>query len=750
MNTAHAMAEQIPEGQDVPHAASSPVSRIEGYDLRTLGQNLSNTFTQFKGDRRLAELRWLRAQRQYLGVYDPEVERGLEVNRSRAYPRVTRVKCISVLARLMSLMFPGDERNWEVRATPWPTMTMQEMQDALSDAAALDKAKGIPTPSPPDINYITAAVQVFADRRAEQMSRLIDDQMQELGGDQTDDYVSLNRTVIRSGIIYGLGVLRGPFARASESVVWNFDNPQMPMPRKVKVFKPMYEFLPVWDFYPDMAAKTFKQMDAYFVRQIFSRHEFKKLGDRHDFIKPAIDAFLETHTQGNYKPEWFESDLRQMGVRANVNDQKTESTKYEVLCFHGTITGWFLRNAGVEVDDDKVSEDIDAEVWMIDGNIIRCVMNPWRELDVDMPMIHPFVFDEDDTSPVGFGLPSAIRDSQMAIAAATRMLLDNASVVCGPNIEINMDLMRPDQDLRNIGAYKVWYREGDGPEAQWPAVRNVQVDAHIDSLIKVIELFENNADKETFVGPATGGDMSKGPSEPLRTAAGASMLRGDAALPFKDIVRSFDKFTQSIIQSMVTFNRTFNPDLAPVADYDVIARGASSLMAKELRGMQADNLVATLTPEEKQEIDMRKLLSARVKARDMEDIMVDVAESNRRAAAAAQQASQQQDAQQRMLEGQIRKVLSDAYKNIASGQVHSASADATQVETALDLLERGIRNGLVQGGGTGPNQAGQPGVSGVDPGNPGGGGPSAAPAGGPQGPVGPGVPGNVPAAPGGM
>ena len=36
--------------------------------------------------------------------------------------------------------------------------------------------------------------------------------------------------------------------------------------------------------------------------------------------------------------------------------------------------------------------------------------------------------------------------------------------------------------------------------------------------------------------------MAQAPSEPMRTAAGASMLRGDAALPFKDIVRSFDTF----------------------------------------------------------------------------------------------------------------------------------------------------------------------------------------------------------------
>jgi hypothetical protein len=61
----------------------------------------------------------------------------------------------------------------------------------------------------------------------------------------------------------------------------------------------------------------------------------------------------------------------------------------------------------------------------------------------EVKTIHPFLFDEDDTSPIGQGLPNVMRDSQMSIAAATRMLLDNASVVCGPNLELNMDCCCP-------------------------------------------------------------------------------------------------------------------------------------------------------------------------------------------------------------------------------------------------------------------------------------------------------------------
>ena len=35
-------------------------------------------FMQYVSDRRIVELRWLANQRQYLGIYDPEVEQAVE------------------------------------------------------------------------------------------------------------------------------------------------------------------------------------------------------------------------------------------------------------------------------------------------------------------------------------------------------------------------------------------------------------------------------------------------------------------------------------------------------------------------------------------------------------------------------------------------------------------------------------------------------------------------------------------------
>ena len=696
---ASATAEQMPPDVMVNNPEQAPVPVIRSEELRQLGQNLDKLFMQYVSDRRIAELKWLRNLRQYLGLYDPEIEKEMSVNRSKAYPRITRVKCISVLSRIMNLMFPGNERNWELRASPSPDMSPEDVMQAIQ--TLMTKAQEAGVQPQLDDEMVRQAVFNLATDRAEELSVLIDDQLQELGGDQTLDYVSLARKVAQSGILYGLGVLKGPFVRASQTTKWQVDPYSgMPAPVTQTIYKPMFEFMPIWDFYPDMSAKTFAQMDGYFTRVVMSRSQIRALADRPDFFPDQVKKYLSTHPQGNYRPQPFEMELRAMGVKVNVNEMKSETTKYEILVWNGPVGGQFLQMAGVDVPEDKLADDIEAEVWMIEGNILKADMNPWRKIGAQVRTIHTFLFDEDDTSPVGNGLPNVVRDSQMSISAATRMLLDNASVVCGPNLELNTDLLRPDQDLTSTSAYKIWYREGTGPDAMQPAVRNLTIDAHLDDLLKTIELFMKFADMETFVGPATGGDMERGFSEPMRTAAGASMLRGDAALPFKDIIRNFDIFTQSVINSLVQFNRKFNPDLAPEGDYNVIARGATSLIAKEVRGMQVDQLAATLTPQEAIHIDERKLVEARVKVRDLGDLLVTADEAKRRQAQQAQQAQVMQQQQAEQVAANVRKTLSDAYKNIAQGQKNTANAEAATIAAALDILEKGVEQEVGGEGGS--------------------------------------------------
>jgi hypothetical protein len=166
----------------------------------------------------------------------------------------------------------------------------------------------------------------------------------------------------------------------------------------------------------------------------------------------------------------------------------------------------------------------------------------------------------------------------------------------------------------------------------------------------------------------------------------------------------------SVIHALVQFNRKLNPTLAPDGDYDVIARGATSLMAKEMRGMAADSLAQTLKPEEMIHVDGRKLVAARIKARDMDDILVTADEAARRKQAQDQAAAQQSDQQTKMLEAQVREMLASAFNKIAQAQKNTAMGDAATVNAALQLMEKGVQNAvsITQNAGQGTGTSGNP------------------------------------------
>lgn len=668
--------------------ADAPVRVIKPETLRLLGQDLKKTFDQFASERRLTEMKWLRNLRQYLGIYDPEIDSQLANGRSRAYPRVTRIKCISVLSRIMNLMYPGNERNWALTASPSPEMSPEDIQAAVQEIMEARSGDGLESQMTEEL--IEYAVQKLADKRACELSKLLDDQLQEIGGDQTLDVIALDRKVAQSSIMYGLGVLEGPYVREETKCGWMYDDGTGQFTPQVRTIrKPQFDFLSVWDVYGDMSARSFPG-DGYFIRKVMGRSQLRKLANRNDFFGDQIKKYLSQNSQGNFKPREFETELRSMGTKANVNDQSKmdPQNKYEVLVWKGPVSATKLAECGVEIPDGKRADDIDAEIWMVDGAVIKADINPWRKLGMEVKTLHCFHFDEDDTSPIGNGLPNVVRDSQMSICAATRMTLDNAGVTCGPNLELNTQLLRADQDLQSIEAYKIWYRDDDNPAtAAFPAVRPIQIDGHIQELENLIKMFMEFADAETFVGPATGGDVSKTPSEPMRTAAGASMLRGDAALPFKDIVRNFDSYKQSVILSLVKFNKKFNPGLAPEGDYNVIARGATSLIAKEVRGMQLDIMAQTMTEDERDHIDDRKFTEQRLAVRDMIDMLLPEEEAKRKKEARQAAAGQMSQVQMEQMQAEIRKTLAEAYKNITQGQKNSAAADAENANVALAILE---------------------------------------------------------------
>lgn len=652
--------------------------------LQSVAERLSAKFARFAGERRGAEKVWMQNLRQYLGKYDPEIESRLDKDRSHTYPRLTRVKVVSLVSRLMALLFPTGEKNWGLGSSAVPDLDVE----GLTAAFTLWAQENPDAPVTED--NIDRVISTWAINRAKKAETVIDDQLRSAGGTPDVDYVALVRKVVFSAVLYSVGVLRGPMTKQfTAAKPKRLPNGQWTI-EQTTAYTPFFEFVSVWDYFPDMSAKDFASMDGQFERHVLTKAQLTELKARPDYFGNEISSVIAAIPDGNWVRRDFEGTLAQM---ANNGDQAVGSSttgKYEVLSYTGPVSGSDFAAAGGVVKDTDLDLMFEANVWVVKDTVIKFVKIPFPSTT---KWYHQFVFEEDEVNLMGSGLPPIMRDSQLAVCSASRMLMDNAAVCCGPQLEVDLSRLRSDQDIKTVTAFKIWYLEGDTAynNTSGRAINNVSIDSHIGELLQVIDLFRNLADTETFVGPTTGGDMESAPSEPMRTTAGASMILGNSALPFRDIVRNFDSFTMSVIDALYQWNLAFNGTQVQ-GDLQPVARGATSLIAKEVRAIALDNLANTLTDEEKDWIDWGSMIKNRIQVRDLtaSEVLVSDEEAKRRADAKAQAQQSQLDLATRNTEAVIRDTLANAFKNIAQGKKNLGGAQISEFQAVVASLEKGI------------------------------------------------------------
>lgn len=192
------------------------------------------------------------------------------------------------------------------------------------------------------------------------------------------------------------------------------------------------------------------------------------------------------------------------------------------------------------------------------------------------------------------------------------MVLDNGACVAGPNVECNVSLLAPGTDYNSFYSRKIWFREGRGIEAQYPAVRSIEFNSHIPELLSIIEAFKQFGDEETTLPTWMIGQMVNN-----ETAQATSGRMATITISIKDVVKNFDTFTEKSIGDLYAWNMEFNPRTDIKGDYEVRAKGVSSLVMKEIRMQALNQLATTMTPEDWVYIDRRDFLKERFKAHDI-------------------------------------------------------------------------------------------------------------------------------------
>jgi hypothetical protein len=553
-----------------------------------IGISQNQEWIKAETDRFQDEQRFLRNLRQYRGIYDPEVRAKINPNRSSAYIRLTRTKVKTYDARMMDIKFPAnDDKDWSIQPTPVPELNPEILKQFAEQIF-------VHTGQVPTEEDVKAIVVKFADDQAGNMEREINDQLQEF------DYRATIRDVVHSGHLYGTGVLKGPLVKEVVSKRWHLVNNEYKQITLKRII-PTAQFVPIWDIYPDKSAKVLKDARYVWQKHLFSKNRLHKLSRRQDFNGKAIRAYMEAFPQGNAEYKHYEEHLRDMST-TNKKDGESSFPKIEKYEVHEKWGYLDIEDAKTlmpkvkqETWDAMDAVEVACNIWLIDDIVIKAVISPIE--GAELPYYF-YYFDKDETSIFGDGIPEIMRDPQQLYNAGVRAMLDNAAISAGPIIEANVDVLADGEDPTSLFPFRVFQRIGQGTDASTQAIRVNTMPSYTNEFLNLIEFFQGTADESTTIPRALSGLPDNNATGAQKTATGMSMLIGASNITLKDQVHYFDEgITNKFIKSMYFWNMEFNEKNNIKGDFNIVARGSKSLIAKEVKMEQINQFLALTNNE---------------------------------------------------------------------------------------------------------------------------------------------------------
>lgn len=712
----------IRDGEEYTVAAAmafqeQPAPHNDDALLQSLGSTLMEEFKRAESDRMLTEQRWLRDLRQYRGQYDPEVEALIGKARSRAFVRKTRVKIKTIDSRVADLLFPtGADKNWAIEETPKPSLApeqraeiiasikqqaMAQMQQQAMQALQQMVQQGVPedqakqqieqqmapmlqqAAGEPPVQLVEQAAKQQAKEASRRMSEVIEDQLVEAR------YKQVALKTIHSGHLYGAGILKGPLVDRRVRTRFVREGGKWVSKSESYVI-PFIDFVPLWRFYPDMSSTELSACRFAYERHTMTRHEMSGLAERKSFAKgrQRIIDWIKGNPKGHATPRYWDNELRNIGERDGV--QGDAGGTYEVLERWGWLNGEQLAAAGVNVPEERMHEAFFSNVWMLpNGTIIKVAL---QQIDgVTWPYFF-YYFDKDESTIFPEGLASIMRDDQEMLNAATRIMIDNAAITSGGQLEVSPHLLSSTERVDEIAPWKVWLRNNLSPGQ--PAIREIRFNSNIGELSQMAAMFENNADETTAIPRYMSGENSTNGA--AGTSSGLSMLMGAVNIVTKDLITSYDEgVTVGFIRGVYGWNMKFNADDSIKGDYDVKATGSASLVAKEVRTRQL-NEFAQLTANQLDAPWIKRgvLNKLRAEANELVDVVktqeeFDTEQSSPQNVANMQLQQQLMLAQLNDLMSKIQKTSAETERALASVRLLDAQAVGAKVSSAYAALQAG-------------------------------------------------------------
>ena len=547
---------------------------------RVIAARLEREAEEVSAKRAPIEERWYQDERQYHGRYDADTERRLkESKKSRLFVHLTRPKTDTWVARIFDMLFPSDEKNWGIGPTPVP-----ELQGHIDSARTIpqdeqDTDQGLQKAE------MAEAAKTFIEEarvRSEAMSREMEDQLVE------GNYSAQCRDVIEFSCKQGTGILKGPIDSGKMTRRWVKDGNNYVL-KDVPDNRPTYTSVNPWAWFPDPNATKVEEAEFSYEQHLFTKKQMRKLARDQSYDKDAIRRLLKDGPRSTI-PNYI-ARIRDIANQEQVSIENKyvvweyrgplEADELKDLFFaSGDIDGW----EAIEDDIDPLFE-VNVVVYVCQGEVLKFGIH---HLDSEESIYSVFNFAPDSSSIWGCGVPALMRDSQSAINAGWRMMLDNGGLSAGPQVLVNQKAVEPADGSWELSNRKVWLAKDDAPNGITP-FQVFNIESNQAELANIINFAKSFADEE--VSLPTPGQNEQG-GQVANTTFGLAMLMNNNNVVFRRVVKNFDDdLTVPSLRRLYDWNMQFSDKEKIKGDMRVDARGSSVLLMREL---QSQNLMILL------------------------------------------------------------------------------------------------------------------------------------------------------------
>jgi hypothetical protein len=550
---------------------------------------VNERYTRAEESRRSDETRWLRAYRNYRGLYGPDMQ-FTATEKSRVFVKVTKTKVLAAYGQIIDVLFSNnkfplsidpsvlpegvlDSVHFDPKAPPdTPSIPFgEEGSAAIGNDFDLDKLEEMLGSMKNDLKDVpglkkgpgqTASSVTFSPAMvaAKKMEKKIHDQLNES---------NMNKHLRSTGFemsLFGTGVMKGPFAVNKEYPNWKEDGVYSPVIKTV----PEGSHVSIWNFYWDPDANNTDECQYVIERHKLSRTQLRQLKNRPHFRKNVIDDIIAGGE--GYTKKYWEDTIKDYSLNYGVD-------RFEVLEYWGNVdVDMLIEN---EVDIPKELEDVgelQANIWYCNGKILRLVLNPFKPSKIPY---YAVPYELNPYSLAGIGVAENMDDTQTLMNGFMRMAVDNAVLSGNLVFEIDETNLVPGQDM-SVYPGKVFRRQGGAPGQSLFGTKFPNVSQeNLQLFDKARQLSDEATGMPSFAHGQTG------VSGVGRTASGISMLMNAASGSIKTVIKNVDDYLLAPLgKAFFSFNMQFDFDPEIRGDLEVNARGTESLMANEVRSQR--------------------------------------------------------------------------------------------------------------------------------------------------------------------